>query len=166
MSNGDPGYARRGNVGIARLDPHLAALSAQQSTELRNAGGFAERSEPTKSAETRMVIGSPTRARTWDLRINSPSLYQLSYRGTTYYFIVPLPLGSMRMGGATAAREGESHRQASRRRTNDTVIAPRSDDISPYLLDDADGKAGAFALARCDHKKGRALRRRFAAGHL
>src|SRR5205823_12082010 len=26
---------------------------------------------------------SPTRARTWDLRINSPSLYQLSYRGTT-----------------------------------------------------------------------------------
>ena len=27
-------------------------------------------------------IGSPTRARTWDLRINSPSLYQLSYRGT------------------------------------------------------------------------------------
>ena len=25
--------------------------------------------------------GSPTRARTWDLRINSPSLYQLSYRG-------------------------------------------------------------------------------------
>jgi hypothetical protein len=28
-----------------------------------------------------MDIGSPTRARTWDLRINSPSLYQLSYRG-------------------------------------------------------------------------------------
>src|SRR5689334_12259095 len=26
--------------------------------------------------------GSPTRARTWDLRINSPSLYQLSYRGS------------------------------------------------------------------------------------
>ena len=26
-------------------------------------------------------IGSPTRARTWDLRINSPSLYQLSYQG-------------------------------------------------------------------------------------
>src|SRR5580765_1139328 len=28
-----------------------------------------------------MKSGSPTRARTWDLRINSPSLYQLSYRG-------------------------------------------------------------------------------------
>ena len=27
-------------------------------------------------------LGSPTRARTWDLRINSPSLYQLSYRGS------------------------------------------------------------------------------------
>src|SRR5437763_4783693 len=27
------------------------------------------------------AVGSPTRARTWDLRINSPSLYQLSYRG-------------------------------------------------------------------------------------
>src|SRR5690606_35937937 len=25
----------------------------------------------------------PTRARTWDLRINSPSLYRLSYRGMT-----------------------------------------------------------------------------------
>ena len=29
-----------------------------------------------------MQSGSPTRARTWDLRINSPSLYQLSYRGS------------------------------------------------------------------------------------
>ena len=29
----------------------------------------------------RELGGSPTRARTWDLRINSPSLYQLSYRG-------------------------------------------------------------------------------------
>ncbi len=26
-------------------------------------------------------LGSPTRARTWDLRINSPSLYRLSYQG-------------------------------------------------------------------------------------
>src|SRR5712691_1073167 len=35
--------------------------------------------------------GSPTRARTWDLRINSPSLYQLSYRGsgTTEDLIIP-----------------------------------------------------------------------------
>jgi hypothetical protein len=28
-----------------------------------------------------ILYGSPTRARTWDLRINSPSLYRLSYRG-------------------------------------------------------------------------------------
>jgi hypothetical protein len=37
-------------------------------------------------------IGSPTRARTWDLRINSPSLYRLSYRGmldTKRKMIVP-----------------------------------------------------------------------------
>ena len=30
-----------------------------------------------------MFLGSPTWARTRDLRINSPALYQLSYRGTT-----------------------------------------------------------------------------------
>ena len=53
----------------------------KQSTELRNAAGFAERNQTAKTAKTRMDIGSPTRARTWDLRINSPSLYQLSYRG-------------------------------------------------------------------------------------
>ena len=29
------------------------------------------------------ILGSPTWARTRDLRINSPALYQLSYRGTT-----------------------------------------------------------------------------------
>ena len=29
-----------------------------------------------------MISGSPTWARTRDLRINSPALYQLSYRGT------------------------------------------------------------------------------------
>lgn len=27
-------------------------------------------------------FGSPSRARTYDLRINSPSLYRLSYRGS------------------------------------------------------------------------------------
>src|SRR6266853_5261320 len=34
-----------------------------------------------RSVEAGYHDGSPTRARTWDLRINSPSLYQLSYRG-------------------------------------------------------------------------------------
>jgi hypothetical protein len=33
-------------------------------------------------AKSRVDIGSPTWARTRDLRINSPSLYQLSYQGT------------------------------------------------------------------------------------
>ncbi len=32
---------------------------------------------------TLVILGSPTWARTRDLRINSPALYQLSYRGTT-----------------------------------------------------------------------------------
>ena len=35
-----------------------------------------------------LEFGSPTRARTWDLRINSPSLYQLSYQGIAYYYSV------------------------------------------------------------------------------
>src|SRR6186997_2137393 len=38
--------------------------------------------------------GSPTRARTWDLRINSPSLYQLSYRGSEEPAILPNYLGN------------------------------------------------------------------------
>src|SRR6476660_8404117 len=40
--------------------------------------------------------GSPTRARTWDLRINSPSLYQLSYRG----FETPVSVFPEKLGGA------------------------------------------------------------------
>ncbi len=39
-------------------------------------------------------FGSPTRARTWDLRINSPSLYQLSYRGTTCNYSDAVTAGS------------------------------------------------------------------------
>ena len=34
-----------------------------------------------RNAQPFDLVGSPTRARTWDLRINSPSLYRLSYRG-------------------------------------------------------------------------------------
>src|SRR5512146_1590654 len=39
------------------------------------------------------LVGSPTRARTWDLRINSPSLYRLSYRGTAGNYIRRLQVG-------------------------------------------------------------------------
>ena len=35
-----------------------------------------------RSTEPLPLFGSPTWARTRDLRINSPALYQLSYRGT------------------------------------------------------------------------------------
>src|SRR5215831_10345116 len=44
--------------------------------------------------ETRKSIGSPSWARTSDLRINSPSLYQLSYRGTTCNYIGASEVGS------------------------------------------------------------------------
>jgi hypothetical protein len=36
------------------------------------------------------IFGSPTWARTKDLRINSPALYQLSYRGTEARMIVTI----------------------------------------------------------------------------
>ena len=42
------------------------------------------------------MFGSPTRARTWDLRINSPSLYQLSYRG----FETPTSVSPEKLEGA------------------------------------------------------------------
>src|SRR6266568_1795222 len=46
-------------------------------------------------AASQCGYGSPTRARTWDLRINSPSLYQLSYRGIARDFIVSAVFGSI-----------------------------------------------------------------------
>ncbi len=41
------------------------------------------------------ICGSPTWARTRDLRINSPSLYQLSYQGTAFYFSLSAVYGSI-----------------------------------------------------------------------
>src|SRR2546426_14182 len=46
------------------------------------------------------MFGSPTRARTWDLRINSPSLYQLSYRG----FETPTSMSPEKLEGAWPSR--------------------------------------------------------------
>src|SRR2546422_11279060 len=40
-----------------------------------------DRVQDAATGNFRPGSGSPTRDRTWDLRINSPSLYQLSYRG-------------------------------------------------------------------------------------
>src|SRR2546423_11907173 len=56
--------------------PYVSAASRQETCEIlkRGISGFR-----TLAARE---VGSPTRARTWDLRINSPSLYQLSYRGS------------------------------------------------------------------------------------
>src|SRR5262245_10912184 len=56
-----------------------------------------------------LISGSPTRARTWDLRINSPSLYQLSYRGSgregailSQHALVVRPVGLVLVDGALA----------------------------------------------------------------
>src|SRR3954463_11862095 len=56
-----------GAAGLRRVADTPRRRGKRQAVPLIQAVGF---------------VGSPTRARTWDLRINSPSLYQLSYRGS------------------------------------------------------------------------------------
>jgi hypothetical protein len=46
-----------------------------------NGLAIAEQKKSARIAASRVTTGSPTWARTRDLRINSPSLYRLSYRG-------------------------------------------------------------------------------------
>ncbi len=46
---------------------------------------------PRRVAKCKNSFGSPTRARTWDLRINSPLLYQLSYQGIDKAAPLPPP---------------------------------------------------------------------------
>ena len=54
-----------------------AACSAQKETARMGSNHLGR-------SGTALFVGSPTWARTRDLRINSPSLYQLSYQGTAY----------------------------------------------------------------------------------
>ena len=49
---------------------HSAAGEKVTPSNLRNCGTDAEQNKTAKIAETRMDIGSPSRARTYDLRIN------------------------------------------------------------------------------------------------
>src|SRR5205809_2984432 len=60
----------------SRNDPYVSARSRHETCEILKRG---RKCLGTLAA---LAVGSPTRARTWDLRINSPSLYQLSYRGS------------------------------------------------------------------------------------
>src|SRR2546426_7449978 len=62
-------------------------------------------------------IGSPTRARTWDLRINSPSLYQLSYRG----FETPTSISPEKLEGAYS---NSPHGDRSTRRVGEKPFRP------------------------------------------
>ncbi len=48
---------------------------------LRNNPIFAEQEKALQLLEGLGILGSPNWVRTSDLRINSPSLYRLSYRG-------------------------------------------------------------------------------------
>ena len=71
------------NQGLVAFAGHTTAIVASAAIELEALGirkGMEGRH--TRSPRPgRLGFGSPTRARTWDLRINSPSLYRLSYRG-------------------------------------------------------------------------------------
>src|SRR5205807_2695380 len=49
-------------------------------------------------------VGSPTWTRTRDLRINSPSLYQLSYQGILFRRTLVFPLLVQRLKGAHITR--------------------------------------------------------------
>ena len=59
------------------IDAKSTRGNAETAEELQN--GLSHRA--AIAHQSIVFIGSPTRARTWDLRINSPSLYRLSYRG-------------------------------------------------------------------------------------
>jgi hypothetical protein len=72
-----------------KTQPQNAAAKRSRKTQPQNAAAKRSRkTQPQKkkgvARETRNAFdfGSPTWARTRDLRINSPALYRLSYRGT------------------------------------------------------------------------------------
>src|SRR5213592_1530603 len=85
---------RKSGWARSRLLSESRCFLTTQGTPIRSCGWPTWLSTPQKApdaigsssvrrrrVEAGYFDGSPTRARTWDLRINSPSLYQLSYRG-------------------------------------------------------------------------------------
>ena len=70
-----------------QLPPSFARWAAVGEGEERQVSRSAIQSVGPSGPNV-LNIGSPTWARTRDLRINSPSLYQLSYRGTAFHFTV------------------------------------------------------------------------------
>src|SRR3954447_7577076 len=65
-------------MGVVALLPHYGV---RRGGFTKGGGYTTETRQAVPLIQAVGFIGSPTRARTWDLRINSPSLYQLSYRG-------------------------------------------------------------------------------------
>jgi hypothetical protein len=87
LKNRLPGILQHGLEFFSRDDILVGARARWRRTLCRQ--GATDRINPNDRqklagtiAANEIWFGSPTRARTWDLRINSPSLYQLSYRGT------------------------------------------------------------------------------------
>ena len=85
---------------------------------------------------TLVYLGSPTWARTRDLRINSPALYQLSYRGTTTDYNW-LSLGLRHPPSPTAATcvvRGGTSRHGGTGTGLGAMRAARSMRVSPGIL--------------------------------
>src|SRR5438128_450165 len=78
------------------------------------------------------ICGSPTRARTWDLRINSPSLYQLSYRGRTCEFNGLRAAGSRFALGEMRCSEPQIVEHRPQRQCR---CYPERDGTQPYGID-------------------------------
>ena len=78
---GEPGRMRasKGARGKQK-EPPFNAINCAIKAALKPETTKAFRRKPLKST---LFVGSSTWARTRDLRINSPALYQLSYRGTS-----------------------------------------------------------------------------------
>src|SRR5712692_11014377 len=80
-----------------------------------------------RSVEAGYFDGSPTRARTWDLRINSPSLYQLSYRG----FETPTSVSPEKLEGAYSnSPQGTGQRDALKRNRSGPFFKVQTEQMS------------------------------------
>ena len=104
--------------------------------------------------------GSPTRARTWDLRINSPSLYRLSYRGILRLpSLIPRPALVNRTTSASRRAPGGGQRVANSAGRGQcrchalTQPAPERSAVTRVAANSAvkdGGAADVAAHARCE----------------
>src|SRR5450755_781187 len=86
---------------------------------------MAQQKETAHIAAGRMDLGSPTWARTRDLRINSPSLYQLSYQGTALNYSVLRHPGSIQAGPRSVGRRARRIAFGDMRRGKSQIVKHR-----------------------------------------